>query len=164
MERDRRFQVREKTNVPILYTKDHDDSYHHAMMYDVSMDGMFFESNRLFFQGEYFFIKIDDSLPGFESVKPYDACAAQVKWCKKTDVDSSCKVGVKRVGKAKVVKKEDVELSTICCELCGKTSIQEAVKTDEHLYLCLNCFTCVSQLPGKALKANLNRFMVGNVI
>jgi len=164
MESDRRFQARENINVPILYAKDHDDSYHQAIMYNVSMDGMYFESNQMFSQWEYFFIKINDSLPGFESVKPYDACAAQVKWCKKPDIDSSYKVGVKRVGKAKIVNKEEVDTSTFCCELCANTSIQEVVKTDEHLYLCLNCFTCLSQLPGKALKANLNRFMVGNVI
>ena len=167
MGRDRRFQAREKTNIPILYSKDYDDSYHQAIMYDVSMDGMYFKSiksNQMFFQGEYFFIKINDSLLDFESIKTYDACAAQVKWCKKTDIDYSYKVGVKRVGKAKVVKKEDVDTSIHCCELCGNTYTQEFVKTDEHLYLCLNCFTCLSQLPGKALKANLTRFMVGNVI
>lgn len=164
MESDRRFQAREKTNVPILYAKAHDGLYHQAIMYNVSMGGMYFESNQMFFQREYFFIKTNDSLPGFELLRPYDAYAAQVKWCEKTDIDSSYKIGIKRVGKAKFVKTEDFDTSTLCCELCENPSTQEVVKTDEHLCLCRNCFTCLSQLPGKALKANLTRFMVGNVI
>lgn len=164
MENDRRFQAREKTNVPILYAKAHDGLYHQATLYNVSNGGMSFESHHMFFQREYFFIKTNDSFPSFESLKPYDACAAQVKWCEKSDIDSSYKIGIKQVGKAKFVKKEDVHTSTLCCELCANTSIQEVVKTDDHLYLCRNCFTCLSQLPGKALKANLTRFMVGNVI
>ncbi len=164
MERERRFQGRENINVPILYEKDRQDSYHQAIMYNVSMDGMYFESNQMFSQGEYFFIKLKDPLPGFESVKPYDACAAQVKWCKKTKTDPSYKVGVKRLLKAEIFKKEAVETPTLCCELCANTSMQEVVKTDEQLYLCRNCFTYLSQLHGKTLKANINRFMVGNVI
>jgi len=164
MESDRRFQIRENVNVPILYAKDHDESYHLAMIHNVSMNGMFFESNQRFLKGECFFIKINKSLPGFESVTPYDACAAKVKWCEKTDIDSNYKVGVKQVGKAKVVKKKPVDPSIPCCELCGNTSMPEIVKTDEHVCLCLNCFTRVSQLSGKAFKDNINRFMVGNVI
>ena len=164
MERNRRFAIRENIKAPILFAKNHEHSYHQAIMHNVSMDGMNFESNQMFFHGECFFIKINALLPGCELVKPHDACAAQVKWCKKTNVYSCYRVGVKQVGKAMVVKKEDVDTSPPCCELCEKTSMQEVVKTDEHLYLCLNCFTCLSQLPGKALKANLKRFMVGNVI
>jgi len=83
MERDRRFQNRENVNMPILYAKDYDNSYHQAITHNVSMNGMYFESNQIFSQGECFFIKINEPLPGFESVKSYGACAAQVKWCKK---------------------------------------------------------------------------------
>ncbi len=164
MEINRRFEARKNINIPILYAKDLDDSYHQAMLHNISMNGMYLVSNQMLLDGEYFFIKIEDSLPGFESLKPYDACAAQVKWCRKTDTDSIYKVGVKRVGNAKIVKKRAVDTLNRCCELCTNCPIQEIVKTDEQLYLCLNCFTFVSQLPGEALKSTLNRFMVGNVI
>jgi len=162
MERDRRFQPRENINIPILYGKDRDDSYHQARMDNISLDGMSFESNQMLSQGEYFFIKIKDAPPDYKLLKPYEACAAQVKWCKNTDVDSGYKVGVKRLVKAEVVREEETD--TPCCELCANTSIQEVVKTEEHLYLCRNCFTDMSGLAGKTLKANINRFMVGNVI
>ncbi|SDT86604.1 PilZ domain-containing protein [Desulfobacula phenolica] len=164
MERNRRFEVRKNINIPILYAKGIDDSYHKALLYNISMNGMNFVSDKMFLNGEYFFIKIKDSSPGFESLKPYDACTAQVIWCVKTDADFSYKVGVKRIGKAKIVKKEAVEKSHLCCELCANSSIQEIVKTDESLCLCLNCFTFVSKLPCKALKKTFNRFMLGNVI
>ena len=164
MEINRRFEARKNIKVPILYAKDLDDSYHQAMLHNISMNGMYLVSNQMLFHGEYFFIKIKEFFPGFESLKPYDAFTAQVKWCRKKDADSGYKVGVKWIDKAKIVKKEAVDTSNFRCELCTNCPIKEIVKTDEQLYLCLNCFTFVSQLPGKTLKATLNRFMVGNVI
>ena len=109
-------------------------------------------------------MKINEPLPVFEPLQTYDACAVQVKWCQRENIDSRYGVGIKRLGKAKVIKKEDVNPSNHYCELCGAPSIREIVKTDEHLFLCLNCFTSISQLSEKALKANLTRFMIGNVI
>ncbi len=161
MEIDRRFHPRENINIPIHYAKGYDNVYHQAITHDISMNGMSFESNQRFSYGEYFFIKIMDLIPGCESISPYDACAAQVKWCKKEATGSNYTVGIKRVGEANLIKKGSLDPSISCCELCKDSSTGELVKTDEHLYLCSNCFT---QLSGQLLKENLTRFMVGNVI
>ncbi|MFH2059455.1 MAG: PilZ domain-containing protein [Pseudomonadota bacterium] len=164
MEKEKRYKIRKDSNVPIFYVKDLDDSYYQAIMHNMSTDGMYFESNHMFSPKEYFFIKTKEPIPGFEPAKRYNACAAQVKWCKKADADSHYKIGAKWTDKANIVKNGDVGISNLCCDLCANTSIQEVVKTEEDLSLCLNCFICLSQLPPKVLRGSLINFMVGNVI
>ncbi len=144
MEKERRVQTREKTNMPILYAKNHDDSYHSAMMYNISLDGLNFESDHMFSQGEYLFVKTNDPFLGFEPVKPCYASVVQVKWCRKKNIHSRYKIGVKQVSIAKAVDKEDIDTSSVCCEICKSTFAPEIVKTDEGLYLCLSCFTSMS--------------------
>ncbi|SMD10516.1 PilZ domain-containing protein [Desulfocicer vacuolatum DSM 3385] len=164
MENDRRLQARKKINVPICFIKGYDAPYHQAVTHNVSVDGICFESTQIFSQGECFFIKIDDLLPVFEPFESYDACVVQVKWCQRQNINSSYGVGIKRLGKAKIIKKKDINPSIHCCELCGAPSIQEIVKTDEHILLCQSCFTSISQFSEKTLETNITRFIMGNVI
>ena len=164
MERDRRYHVRENVSMPISFIRDDDNLYYPATTYDLSTNGMSFESNHTFFKGECFFIKMDKPVSEFRLGHPYDACVARVKWCRRKTIDSHYKVGVQRLSKAKIAKKENIERANISCELCGRNLIKGGVNTDDHFFLCLNCFTHLSQLPGKILKSNLNRFMMGNII
>lgn len=163
MERDRRFQTREKTDFPILFTKKHDDYYQPARVLNISQDGMYLESNKTFFQDDYFFIKTKNSFPDFGSNKNYNAFIAQVVWCEKKEVNSGYKIGVKKRNKAKVLKNEDIGISAHCCEICTNTLMLDIVKTSDHLQLCQNCFIWLSQLPS-VVENNITRFSVGNVI
>ena len=130
MEKERRFQARTEVNVPIYFVKGYDDSYHQAVTRNVSVNGIYFESTQIFSQGECFFVKINEHLPVFEPLQSYDACAVQVKWCQRKNVDSRYGVGIKQLGKAKVIKKDEVNPSIHYCELCGVPSMREIVKTD----------------------------------
>ncbi len=162
---NRRYETRKKSNLLIYYQKKYERTYREARISNMSIGGSCFESNQLFYQGEYCFIKTSHPRNTVEKVKDsFDAYCAQVKWCSPKGRDRSYNVGVKQIDTANVVHINELEMSRLPCELCGDFSSHEMVRTEKHLYLCLNCFVSLSQLNGKVLKSNLTRFMVGNVI
>lgn len=163
MEQERRFIIRANIDSPIFYFKDHEPSYHKARIYNVSRDGMCLGADQGFSRGEHFFIKMHESLPGFETAGPYEACVAEVKWCSRKDIENF-KLGVRQIGKATVVNKEEFEISHLACDVCGNSRVYKVVKTDDYIHLCLNCYAWMARMNGNSMKDRLTRYIVGNVI
>ena len=163
MEHERRYIIRANINSPIFVSKDHEPSYHDAMIYNVSREGMCLGAGRNFDRGEHFFIRLHESVPGFESMSPYEACVAEVKWCSRKDSESY-RMGVRQIGKATVVNKKDIDISVLSCDACGNSRVYKVIKTDDYIHLCLNCYAWMARMNGNAMKDTLTRYILGNVV
>ena len=51
------------------------------------------------------------------------------------------------------------------CDLCDeRTPLESIRRTEEHVYLCPNCYGAISAMPGGKIKASVIRFLTRNVI
>ena len=163
----KRSYSRNSYEVPIMYANYDTENYYNAKMYNSGLGGMYFESERALQPGSDICIKMATHSFGKSEPEAYKAYRARVKWCKKrSKTGISCYgVGIQYLAKSHTVYGGNVHGLTCSCDLCGeKVASEEILENEDFVYLCINCFNYLEDLPEGKIKESIKEFLIGNVI
>ncbi|MBW2429776.1 MAG: PilZ domain-containing protein [Deltaproteobacteria bacterium] len=162
-----RVYSRSAHEAPILYTTYDTENYYHARMFNSSLGGLYFESERALQPESDICIKMvthPSEEPGPETFK---ACRARVKWCQKRNKSGifCYGVGIQYLAKSPTVYGEKAHGLGCSCDLCGeKVPSGEILENEDFIYLCRSCFNYLAGLPEGNIKESIKEFLIGNVL
>ena len=163
----KRFYSRTAHEAPIMYTNYDTENYYHARMYNSSLGGVYFESERALQPESDICIKMvthPSEEPGPEAIK---ACRARVKWCQRRNkCGISCYgIGTQYLAEGHTLYGEKVHGLSCSCDLCGeKVPSEEILENEDFVYLCHSCFNYLADLPEGKIKESIKEFLIGNVL
>jgi len=164
---NKRCDPRNYYKAPIIYARENSSSYSDATMYNFSEGGMYFESDYAIRSGSYIYIRMINFSPDVYVPGAYKAYVAQVRWCRKIS-DGGRPLygsGVKYTAKSYIPYRKNMRQCNHLCDLCGgKISPDQTHKTDDPLYLCLDCFKYMGKLIDGKIRESIMKFTIGNVI
>jgi hypothetical protein len=166
-ELQKRVYSRNADEAPIMYTNFDTENYYHAIMYNSSPGGVYFESEGALQPGSDICIKMvthSSVEPGPEACK---ACRARVKWCEKRNKSGiSCYgIGIQYLAESHTVISGKIHGFSCSCDLCGeKVASDEIFEIEDHVYLCNSCFNYFEDLPEGKIKESIKECLIGNVI
>ncbi len=159
----RRAYPREYYEAPVMYAKYNMKACCDATMYYCREGGMYFESCDVFQPGAFIYIKMINFSPDVYVPGDYKTYMAKVIWCKKLNGANTYGTGVRHTIKGYLLKGENIRRSGSSCELCGENLLEEVHKTEDTLYLCLDCFRHLGRLDNGKIKESILKFLIGNV-
>jgi hypothetical protein len=163
----KRAHSRNAYEAPIMYTNYDTENYCPAKMYNTSLNGMYFESERALQPESDICIKMVTHLSEETEPEACKACRARVKWCQKIDKSGiSCYgIGIQYLAKSHTVDGGKVHGLSCTCNLCGeKVPSDEILEIEDFVYLCHSCFNYLEGLPEGQIKESIKEFLIGNVI
>ena len=166
-ELQKRVHSRDALEAPIMYTNYDTENYCPAKMYNTSLNGMYFESERALQPESDICIKMvthSSEEPGSEACKAF---RARVKWCEKRNKGGiSCYgIGIQYLAKSHTVYGGKVHGLKCSCDLCGeKVPSEEIFELEDPVYLCSSCFNYLEDLPEGKTKESVKEFLIGNII
>ena len=163
----KRSYSRNSYEVPIMYANYDTENYYNAKMYNSGLGGMYFESERALQPGSDICIKMATHSFGESEPEAYKAYRAKVRWCKKMDKEDTSRygIGIQYLAKSHTVYGGNVHGLTCSCDLCDeKVAPEEILENEDFVYLCINCFNYLEDLPEGKIKERIKEFLIGNVI
>jgi hypothetical protein len=158
---------RKTYEAPIMYTNYDTENYFSAKMFNSSLSGVYFESERALQPESDICIKMVPQLSEAPEPELCRACRARVKWCEKINKSGiSCYgIGVQYLAESHTVDGGKVHGLTSSCDLCGeKVPSDEILEIEDHVHLCHCCFNHFEDLPEGKIKEGIKEFLIGNVI
>lgn len=163
----KRAYSRDAYETPIMFANYNTEKYYHAKMYNRSLGGMYFESEKALHPGSDICIKIVNHSSDKSGPEAFTAYRARVRWCKKrSKTGISCYgVGIQYLAKSHTDYGENIHGLSCSCDLCGeKVPYEEIFKNKDLASLCINCFNYLEELPDSTIKDSIKEFLIGNVI
>lgn len=161
---NRRRHKREKCQALITYSVYDKINYHEAIMRDKSLEGIGFESDIEIESRRPFSIIMPPLTGNFEASVGHPAYVARLKWCKKSDKRCHYTMGAQLMFQGYVINIDELYSISGRCDLCGEKLSNKVYKTDEPLFLCLNCFKYLGGVLENDSRDSVMRFALGNVI
>jgi hypothetical protein len=164
MNREKRISSRHEMKVPIIYSNDPEEKSFEATVCNTCAEGMYIESPHQIEPRSFIYIKTTED----ENVcisGAHKAYMGNVRWCRKLPDPGSTRygIGVKYMLKGHVFNGSHTSKNNYWCDLCGESALKEIHTTEEHLYLCMDCFRQIGQLSTGRIQKSLLRFSLGNV-
>ena len=165
----KRAYSRKTYEAPIMYTNYDTENYRPAKMYNTSLNGMYFESERALQPESDICIKRATHLSEAPEPEVCKACPCRgrVKWCEKINKSGiSCYgIGLQYLAKSHTVDGGKVHGLSCLCDLCGeKVPSEEILEIEDLVYLCNSCFNYLEDFPEGKIKESIKEFLIGNVI
>jgi hypothetical protein len=165
----KRAYSRKTYEAPIMYTNYDTENCCPAKMYNTSLNGMYFESERaLLPESDICIWRVTHLSEALEPEVCKDClCRGRVKWCEKINKSGiSCYgIGVQYLAESHTVDGGKVHGLSCSCDLCGeKVATDEILEIEDHVCLCNSCFNYFEELPEGKIKEGIKEFLIGNVI
>ena len=166
---NKRAYSRKTYEAPVMYTNYNTENYYTAKMYNSSLSGVYFESERTLQPESDICIKMITQLseePEPDVCKAYP-CRGRVKWCKKIHKSGiSCYgIGIQYLAESHTVDGGKVRGLGRLCDLCGeKVPSEDILEIEDFVYLCNRCFQYLGGMPEGKIKESIKEFLIGNVI
>jgi hypothetical protein len=141
----KRAYSRKTYEAPIMYINYDTENYCPAKMYNPSLNGMYFESQRALQPESDICIKSVTHLSEEPEPEVYEGCPcrARVKWCEKFNKrDIPCYgIGIQYLAESHTVDGAKVHRLSCSCDLCGeKVHSEEILEIEDFVHLCNSCF------------------------
>ena len=163
----KRVYSRNPHEAPIMYTNYDTENYYNAKMYNSSLGGVYFESERALQPESDICIKMVTHSSEESGLEDCKDCRARVKWCEKRNKSGiSCYgIGIQYLAKSHTVCGGKVHGLSCSCDLCGeKVPSEEILESEDLVYLCSSCLNYFEDLPEGKIKESVKEFLIGNII
>lgn len=163
----KRAYSRNAYEAPIMFSNCDTENYYHAKLYNRSLGGMYFESEKALQPGSDICIKMANQSSDESGSEAFNAYRARVKWCKKRSKTgiSFYGIGIQYLAKSHTAYGENVHGLSRSCDLCGeKVPSEEILNNKDLVSLCINCFNYLEEMPESTIKDSIKEFLIGNVI
>jgi hypothetical protein len=162
----RRKYSRYSDQIPVLLAEYHSRNYYQALMHNICVDGMYFESDLPLQPNNELYLKVP--LHRFKSFEadPYKAFRAKVKWSRQVKSDKIARFGsgVQFAAKSHLAYGINLPNSDYSCDYCeDKVKDRRIHQTESGLQLCQKCLSYMETLP-RFLENAVERQLLGNVI
>ncbi len=163
---NRRRHERQSCQALITYSEYEKTHFCDAVMHDVSVEGIGFGSDKDIESREPFSIIIPPRAPIVLASSVPTVYVARLRWRRmiKEGLRSRFTMGAQLIFKGYVLHWDEVCNATGRCDLCGARLCNQVYKTDEPLFLCLNCFRYLGGRLKDHCRDSVMRFALGNVI
>jgi hypothetical protein len=146
--------TRNHFQAPILFTRCNGKEECRAVMYNSSVGGMYFESDRPMSPGEGVLIRMADFAPDPYWPEASDHYVGEVRWCE----EKAAGVGEGAYGIG-------VRFVATVCKDCGHMSLEPASYTFSNVVeVCPECLAHLETLSEGKLKQSIRNHLIGNVV
>lgn len=148
----RRAFIRSGAQTSIMFAPFNTSNFHHGVMKNNSVGGMYFESDRILSPGTDIYIKILDFQPDPYWPEYTSAYRAEVVWCRPMSNGNDPKYGI------------GVRFMVNSCDQCGELiPYDEIHKVHDHMILCSECSLQLNLLTG-TMRNSMEQYLTGNVV
>ena len=134
---------------PIVYSFDENGTYQSATMFNISVGGMYFESDYQLSIGTQLYVKLLECASDPYWPEACDLYLAEVRWCCENNGNggqASFGIGVRFLMDK--------------CRQCGKT----VPHSEQFIGMCNCCFEDIASVSDPLVKAGLENYLLGNVM
>lgn len=160
---NKRSMKRSQCRIPLLLAWNHPDNFHEAVASNISRNGMCLKSCQSLSHDTTLYIKKSISCAGERYNPTGEAFVARVRWLKKKRRSYGFDVGIEHLTHCYIMDQIKDDCDHHLCDMCGNTIETALHQTEEHIYLCTDCFWNIGSLGKSIIQSSVTRFLSGNV-
>lgn len=152
---------------PIQYALLNTRQFRSTRTYDVSHNGLCYETDQPLDIESEVCIVMDNYVPGQDGPEGYRSYVARIRWMQLMSSNGTDRyaAGAQIVARSHEILATEDQMPHQICDLCGATKPAHRIETMENnLQLCRQCSRHFRSIPSDRIRHCVERYLLGNVI